>query len=291
MNYMHINYTNYKLPPNSHEPLSGKLNKNRSNRKWPFPGYLLCILIILLCRTNGFSQKSTGIGTTTPDNNAALDITSTTKGVLPPRLTPGQMTTLAGSLTTAQTGMLVADATTGLLKYWNGSAWTNFSPANPPTAKAPLAIATNTVKINAGTAAGDLLTWDGVNWVNKQPALQHFSFQIDNRQPWAVVNYNLSLFGIFPSQNDATQPFVGEVFIMGCNFTVNGYQACNGALLSIATNVVLFDLIGTTYGGDGVSTFAVPDLRGRIPIAQGSNGISNYIIGQTGGQETNTFAH
>jgi microcystin-dependent protein len=64
---------------------------------------------------------------------------------------------------------------------------------------------------------------------------------------------------------------------------------CNGQLLPINQNQALFSLLGTTYGGDGRQTFALPDLRGRAPIHQGSNGVSSYVMGQTGGEETVTL--
>ena len=89
-----------------------------------------------------------------------------------------------------------------------------------------------------------------------------------------------------------SQPFVGEIrmFAFGNRGAPNGWQACNGSLLSIAEYEPLFTLIGTTYGGDGQSTFAVPDLRGRLPIHQGQGpGLSNYVIGQVSGTETVTL--
>jgi microcystin-dependent protein len=85
-----------------------------------------------------------------------------------------------------------------------------------------------------------------------------------------------------------SQPFVGEVRLVGFNFAPVGWSTCNGALQSIAENSTLFNLIGTTYGGDGQSTFGLPDLQGRIPLHQGSNGISTYVIGQKGGVESVT---
>jgi microcystin-dependent protein len=248
--------------------------------------------LLLLSRSTGYCQQSIGIGTTTPDQKAALDISSTQKGVLLPRLTAPQQATLAAILTPAQAGMLVTDATTGKLITWSGSVFQPTATANPLTAKAPLSVTTNTVSINPGTAKGDLITWDGNNWVNKQPAPQHFSFTQDNLQPYLAVNYCISLFGIFPSRADASAPFVGEIFIVGCNFTINGYALCDGQLLPISGYETLFNLIGTTYGGDGQTTFAVPDMRGRVAIDQGnSSGTSNYIIGQTGGAEQKTIAH
>jgi microcystin-dependent protein len=249
------------------------------------------LVVLFLGRTIAFGQQSIGIGTTTPDSKAALDITSTQKGVLFPTLDATQQATLLGMLTPAEKGMLITDAATGNLKFWGGASWQNFTSGTAVTAKAPLSVATNSVKINPGTAAGDLLTWDGNNWVNMQPAVQHFSVAVDNRQPWLAVNFIISPYGIFPSQNSAGDPYVGEIYMMGCNFAVQGFTLCNGALLSISGNEVLFTLIGTTYGGDGVSTFAVPDLRSRVPVQMGNNGTSNYIIGQSGGSEQKTFSH
>ena len=252
--------------------------------------YAAIVLSALFTAVPGQAQQSIGIGTTTPDGNAALDITSTQKGVLIPTLNAAQQTTLAGMLTSAEIGMLVTDAATGTLRYWNGSSWLTQTTANSLTALSPLSVASNTVSLNPGTLTGDLITWDGVNWVNLQPATQHFDFVVDNHQPYLVINYCIAMFGIFPTQNDATEPYVGEIYAMGCNFAPVGFALCNGALLSIASNTVLFDLIGTTYGGDGQTTFALPDLQGRVAIHQGFNGTSTYVIGQIGGAETKTFS-
>ena len=85
-------------------------------------------------------------------------------------------------------------------------------------------------------------------------------------------------------------PFIGEIRMFPFNFAPVGWQFCDGSLLPISQYDVLFTLIGTTYGGDGQSTFAVPDLRGRLPIHQGQGpGLSNYVIGQTGGTESVTI--
>src|SRR5206468_5698211 len=66
------------------------------------------------------------------------------------------------------------------------------------------------------------------------------------------------------------QPYVGEIRMFAGNFAIAGWMFCDGALLPISENETLFQLIGTTYGGDGQETFALPDLRGRIPLHQGS---------------------
>ena len=81
------------------------------------------------------------------------------------------------------------------------------------------------------------------------------------------------------------QPYVGEIRMFAGNFAPAGWNFCEGQLLSIAENETLFQLIGTTYGGDGESTFALPDLRGRIPIHQGNG----FILAETGGAEEITL--
>lgn len=82
-----------------------------------------------------------------------------------------------------------------------------------------------------------------------------------------------------------SNPFVGEIRMFGGNFAPAGWAFCNGALLPISENETLFNLIGTTYGGDGQSTFALPDLRSRIPIHVGSG----FVQAQTGGEESVTL--
>ncbi len=85
--------------------------------------------------------------------------------------------------------------------------------------------------------------------------------------------------------------FIGEIRMFGGNYAPQGWALCDGRLLSISENEVLFALIGTTYGGDGQTTFAVPDLRGRIPIHQGTNPSSgtSYSFAQAGGTESVTL--
>ncbi|NUN12112.1 MAG: phage tail protein [Myxococcales bacterium] len=85
-------------------------------------------------------------------------------------------------------------------------------------------------------------------------------------------------------------PILGQIILFAGNFAPKGWAFCNGQLLSIAQNQALFSLLGTTYGGDGVTTFALPDLRGRAPIHFGQGpGLSNYSLGETAGSETVTL--
>ena len=87
-----------------------------------------------------------------------------------------------------------------------------------------------------------------------------------------------------------SQPFIGEIRMVGFNYPPLGWAACNGQLLPISEYDALFALIGTTYGGDGQSTFALPDLRGRLPLHMGQGqGLSIYPIGQASGTESETL--
>lgn len=86
------------------------------------------------------------------------------------------------------------------------------------------------------------------------------------------------------------QQFLGEIRLMSFNFAPKGWTPCNGQLLSIQQNTALFSLLGTFYGGDGVRTFGLPDLRGRVPLHMGQpNGRPFYTIGQIGGVENVTL--
>lgn len=81
-------------------------------------------------------------------------------------------------------------------------------------------------------------------------------------------------------------PFIGEIQMVAFNFAPQGWALCDGRLLSIQQNAPLFSLLGNTYGGDGMTTFALPDLRARVPIGQGAGrGLSPYSMGQMGGTE------
>ncbi len=82
-----------------------------------------------------------------------------------------------------------------------------------------------------------------------------------------------------------SQPYVGEIRMFGGNFAPAGWMFCEGQLLAIAENETLFQLIGTSYGGDGQTSFALPDLRGRIPLHQGNS----FALAQSGGVEQVTL--
>lgn len=85
-------------------------------------------------------------------------------------------------------------------------------------------------------------------------------------------------------------PFIGQIMMFAGNFAPRGWAFCDGQLLPIANYTALFSIIGTTYGGDGKTTFALPDLRGRVAISAGQGpGLSNYVEGARGGHESVTL--
>ena len=85
-------------------------------------------------------------------------------------------------------------------------------------------------------------------------------------------------------------PFIGEVRLFGGSFAPVSHAFCNGQLVAISQNSALFNLIGTTFGGDGQNTFGLPDLRGRLPIHQGQGpGLSSYVLGEILGSESVTL--
>src|ERR1700751_1131204 len=87
-----------------------------------------------------------------------------------------------------------------------------------------------------------------------------------------------------------SQPYLGEIRLFAGNFAPVGWALCNGQLLAISNNTALYQLIGTTYGGDGQTSFALPNLQSRVPIHQGNGaGLSPYLLGESAGVESVTL--
>ena len=107
-----------------------------------------------------------------------------------------------------------------------------------------------------------------------------------------ILAVAVALAAIMPwsSPAYAQEPLLGQIQMFGFNFAPRGWALCEGQLLTISENSALFALLGTTYGGDGRTTFGLPDLRGRVAIGFGQGpGLSNHPIGQESGTETNTL--
>ena len=89
-----------------------------------------------------------------------------------------------------------------------------------------------------------------------------------------------------------SQPYLGSIMMFGGNFAIRGWQMCNGQTLSISSYTALFSIIGTYYGGNGVSTFQLPNMQSRVPLHQGTGqGLSTYVIGENGGTENVTLLY
>jgi microcystin-dependent protein len=121
-------------------------------------------------------------------------------------------------------------------------------------------------------------------------------------EAWATIEGRANQFGITPGTVvDAqgrrlsrpamgTEPYLGEIMLVGFNFAPVGWALCQGQLLSIAQNTALFSLLGTQFGGNGQTTFGLPDLRGRSAIGQGQGpGLASVVMGQQAGTETTTL--
>jgi len=232
------------------------------------------IIIILICafflfNPSGKSQVAINTNGSSPNASAMLDVTSSTKGILVPRMTAAER----GLIASPATGLLVYQTNAPVGYYFfNGTAWKQMIDAVSSTSNPP---------------ANNLLTFDGTNWVDKSLLIgpSGENEPASNLQPYLCMNYCISLFGYWPQQN-GINPFIGEIELFSFQYAPSGWAQCNGQLMSIDENSALFSLIGTTYGGDGQTTFGLPDLRGRIPVGQGQGpGLSYKVLGEAGGSE------
>lgn len=107
----------------------------------------------------------------------------------------------------------------------------------------------------------------------------------------AAMTLMSTMAWVNPAAACSSEPYIGSMCVFSGNFAIRGYAMTNGQLLAISSNTALFSLLGTTYGGDGRTTFALPDTRGRSLIGFGNGpGLSSYLLGQKGGVETVTLS-
>ena len=110
--------------------------------------------------------------------------------------------------------------------------------------------------------------------------------QWDGRHP-ATAGRSEIYHSLLKGESIMADPFIGQITMFGGNFAPRSWALCNGQLLDIASNSALFSILGTSYGGDGRTTFGLPDFRGRVPMNWGQGaGLSSRTIGQKGGAET-----
>lgn len=198
-------------------------------------------------------------------------------------------------------GSVAADISSEDTAYWNSIVAMD-NDNSPSNELQVLSISNDTiflsdggsVKVPFGPADGeenDLISFDGENWVAASAIVQSTgnSVAVNNMQPFRVLNYCIALYGIYPSRN-GLEPFIAEIMIFAGNFAPRNWAKCDGQLLPINSFQSLFSLVGTYYGGDGRTTFGLPDLRGRVPIHQGQGpGLTSRSMGQSGGSETNVL--
>lgn len=146
------------------------------------------------------------------------------------------------------------------------------------------------IGLNPATLDGSVIAWeDGQStWINQRLSTQNVGagqpFSV--RGPYKTIHCIIALVGVYPSRSQS-EPFLGQITWFGGNFAPRGWSFCDGQLLAINSNDALFSLLGTIYGGDGRTSFGLPDMRGRAPIHAGQGpGLSNYRLGQRGGSET-----
>ena len=227
---------------------------------------------VLLCSLYCQAQVAINADGSAANASAMLDVKSTTKGLLVPRMTAAQR----GLIGTPAAGLLVYQTDTPAGYYFfNGTNWKH---------------AVDVVSTAGDPTSNFILTFDGTNWIAKSLALASTGGgqAFNNMQPYLVMNYCIALSGIFPTPNDT--PFLAEVRLFGFNYAPVGWSQCNGQLLPINSYQALFALLGTTFGGNGTTNFALPDLRGRAAIDFGQgNGLSPRTLGQVGGTESNTL--
>ena len=146
-----------------------------------------------------------------------------------------------------------------------------------------------TIGLNPATNPGDLMTWDGDNWISRPLSLSSYLQYHNKMQPWIGINHIIALVGVYPSRNSIHDPTIAEITMFGGNFAPRGWALCDGQMLAISSNTALFSLLGTMYGGDGRTTFGLPDLRGRTAVHPGAGpGLTPRQLGEKGGTETET---
>ncbi len=218
------------------------------------------------------AKAQVGIGTSAPDGSAQLDITSTTKGLLLPRMTVSQKAAIGSPAT----GLLVfqTDGTSGFY-YFSGSAWINLSAISLPVSVS-----------NGGTGASTAVA--GLN--NLLPS------QTGNS------SYSLTTDGTNAVWTAVAQVPVGTVVPFAGTAAPTGWLLCDGSPVSRTTYSTLYAITGTAYGaGNGISTFNIPDMRGRTAFGRdnmggttagrltGAYGLNGLILGSGGGAQSKTL--
>ena len=223
------------------------------------------------------------------DASAMLDVKSSDKGMLIPRMTLAERDAIG----TPATGLLVYVTDANDFYFFDGLAWEQFSGGSDGdwiiNGNDMSSSVTGNVGIGFPNPSQKLDvngTINGSNFTGNGNTLTFGSNS--NMQPSLGITYVIALSGIYPSPsaNKGIDRFLGEIMMFAGNFAPQGWALCNGQLLAINQNQALFSLLGTTYGGNGSTTFALPDLRGRAPMHWGTgSGLTTRSLGQNVGVE------
>ncbi|WP_237559451.1 phage tail protein [Edaphocola flava] len=203
---------------------------------------MICTLVLMLSAWTIQAQNNVGIGTTSPASSAKLEVNSTTQGMLIPRMTSAQRITISSPAT----GLMVyqTDGAAGFY-FYNGGGWVSLSSYTLPS--------------QSGNS-GKVLKTDGSNATWQDAVTTE------------AVRFYICVAGIFPTYDDLAYEShsMGEIIMHGGSFNSTGsWLPCNGQILSIAQNQALFAILGTTYGGNGQTTFALPNLNNPSKIPTG----------------------
>ncbi|MEJ8820356.1 phage tail protein [Lacibacter sp. H407] len=247
--------------------------------------YSLLSSILLL--SFGCFAQSAAINTdgSNADASAMLDVKSTNKGMLVPRMTTAQRT----AITSPAKGLLVFDNDTGGFWFYNGTAWTSLTsgdPVNVWSRNGNNINNNNSGNVGIGvTNPSTKLEVAGVVKANTIEVVQGNQFDIINKgagtsityhkgNKGVGINYVIAIKGQFPSQGSGNPAYsniiLGEIRLFSGNFPPVGFAFCNGQILPISGNEALFSLLGSNYGGNGNTNFALPDLRGAVPVGNGT---------------------
>lgn len=265
--------------------------------------------IILLSSLFAMMQASfaqVGVGTSSPHASSQLDVSSTVKGFLPPRMTAVQR----GNISSPAAGLMVfqTDGTSGLY-FYNGSSWVyviNAGTASVPVSAGGTGVTTlssNALITGNGTSAvgtiapgtsGKMLYSNGTSWLAGSTTVGNTGSgtAVSVLQPYSVITYGIATVGTFPTFS-GIDPYLGEisVFTYGNGRVPDGYMKCDGSTISIGSYSALFSLLGTNYGGNGATTFGLPDLRGRVPMGAGQvdGAGTTYFLGSKAGSASVTL--
>ncbi len=260
---------------------------------------LLIVAVVLGCGLQLNAQIKVGANVSTVNAASAIEIESTTTGILFPRLTTTQM----NAISTPPEGLVIFNTTEGTLYHYYSSAWTSCRDGIKTIAdsdndtKIQVEESSDEDKIRFDVAGSEAMIIDAAGQVGigtTTPAkILHVDAQSDSIRLENLAGTG-DLIGIdnFGNLYKTSGTPVGSVQMYAGSSAPSGWISCDGTAISRTTYAALFAIVGTTYGvGDGSTTFNLPDLQGRIPVGSGAgSGLTSRTLGATGGEETHALS-